>query len=161
MTTTEYNHCVKEWADALFRFACKSIGSYDDAQDVVQQTFVTLWEKRSEVEIEKAKAFLFTIAYRRCMDIHRSRSKIQLAASISDDTMHYRTTNPDIKTILHKALARLDAQSRSLIILKDYEGYNYDEISKATGLNITQVKVYLHRARKSLKQFLVSRERIV
>jgi len=160
MTTAEYNQCVQEWADALFRFACKSIGNEDDAKDVVQQSFVTLWEKRDEVEILKSKSFLFTVAYRRCMDIHRSRDKIR------DDTMLqeapvYPLQGYDLKKILDRALNTLDKQSRNLVLLKDYEGYNYEEIAVLTGLNLTQVKVYLHRARKSLKTYLVSRERII
>jgi len=160
MTTAEYNKCVHEWADALFRFARKSIGDKDDAKDVVQQSFVTLWEKRDEVPAAKAKSFLFTIAYRRCMDIHRSRDKIR------DDTMIpeaaiYPAQGYDLKKILDRALNTLDKRSKNLVLLKDYEGYNYEEIAGLTGLSQTQVKVYLHRARKSLKAYLVSRERII
>lgn len=161
MTTAEYNQCVQEWADALYRFACKSIGNQDDAQDVVQQSFATLWEKRTEVLPDKAKSYLFTIAYRRCMDVHRSRDKIKGTEHLPEHTMAYRMPAHDLKSILNKALATLDQQSRTLVLLKDYEGYNYEEIAVATGLNTTQVKVYLHRARKSLKQYLVSREHII
>lgn len=160
MTTAEYNQCVHEWADALFRFACKSIGNKDDAKDVVQQSFVTLWEKRDEVQVLKSKSFLFTVAYRRCMDIHRSRDKIRDDKMLSE-TPVYPLHGYDLKKILDRALNTLDKQSRNLVLLKDYEGYNYEEIAVLTGLNLTQVKVYLHRARKSLKNYLVSRERII
>jgi RNA polymerase sigma factor (sigma-70 family) len=55
----------------------------------------------------------------------------------------------------------LDEQSRALVLLKDYEGYRYEEIAQITGLNETQVKVYLHRARKVLKEDLVNVEHII
>ena len=63
--------------------------------------------------------------------------------------------------VLERALARLDEQSRALVLLKDYEGYSYDEIAEITDLSESQVKVYLHRARKTLKEYLVSVEKII
>jgi RNA polymerase sigma-70 factor (ECF subfamily) len=55
----------------------------------------------------------------------------------------------------------LNETHRALILLKDYEGYSYEEIGRITGLNESQVKVYLHRARIQLKTFLVSLENVL
>ena len=55
----------------------------------------------------------------------------------------------------------LDEIQRSLVLLKDYEGYNYEEIGEITGLNASQVKVYLHRARFKLKSFIVKSENVI
>ena len=65
------------------------------------------------------------------------------------------------KKILEDALSRLSETQRSLVLLKDYEGYSYEEIGQITGLNESQVKVYLHRARIQLKNFLVSPENVL
>ena len=65
------------------------------------------------------------------------------------------------KKILEEALSRLNETQRSLVLLKDYEGYSYDEIGQITGLNVSQVKVYLHRARIQLKNYLVSPENVM
>ena len=54
MELNEYNTCVKEWADALFRFACKCTGNEEDARDVVQNSFEVLWQKRREVSADIA-----------------------------------------------------------------------------------------------------------
>ena len=62
---------------------------------------------------------------------------------------------------LERALARLSETQRSLVLLKDYEGYSYEEIGTITGLNESQVKVYLHRARLQLKNYLVSIENVM
>ncbi len=59
------------------------------------------------------------------------------------------------RKVLEEALSRLNETQRSLVMLKDYEGYSYEEIAKITGLNESQVKVYLHRARLQLKDYLV------
>jgi RNA polymerase sigma-70 factor (ECF subfamily) len=60
-----------------------------------------------------------------------------------------------------QAINRLNETQRSLVMLKDYEGYSYDEIGKITGLKESQVKVYLHRARIILKDYLVSKENVL
>lgn len=160
MTTSEYNFCVKELADRLYRFAWKSLGNGEEAKDMVQQAFLTLWEKRLEVPPEKAKAFLFTIAYRRSMDQHRKRVPV-LHPGILNELITDKKQPHDLKQILQDALGRLDQQSKTLILLKDYEGYRYEEIAQLTGLNATQVKVYLHRARRILKAYLVSLEHLI
>jgi len=67
----------------------------------------------------------------------------------------------NLKKVLEAALNRLSETQRSLVLLKDYEGYSYDEIGKITGLNESQVKVYLHRARIQLKEYLVKMENVI
>jgi RNA polymerase sigma-70 factor (ECF subfamily) len=63
--------------------------------------------------------------------------------------------------LLNEALYRLSETQRSLVLLKDYEGYSYEEIAVITSLSISQVKVYLHRARIQLKNYLVKPENVL
>jgi RNA polymerase sigma factor (sigma-70 family) len=158
MDAKQYNQCVQEWADALFRYAFKCTGQQSDANDVVQSSFEVLWQKKEEVQSAKAKAFLFQVAYRQSVDNYRKKSKISYKEAPEET---YSPANPDLKRILDRALAQLDEQARALVLLKDYEGYNYEEIGQITGLNESQVKVYLFRARKILKEYLVSVENII
>ena len=67
----------------------------------------------------------------------------------------------NLKKILNEALNRLNETQRSLVLLKDYEGYNYEEIGQIMNLNPSQVKVYLHRARVQLKEYLVKMENVI
>jgi RNA polymerase sigma factor (sigma-70 family) len=161
MNPSEYNQCVQELADSLYRFAWKSIGDGEEAKDVVQQAFEVLWEKRADVLPEKGKSFLFTVTHRKCMDVHRNRGRTSGAESIPEHTLSEHPRTHDLKQILQQALTLLDEQSRNLVLLKDYEGYSYEEIAQVTLLNTTQVKVYLHRARKVLRNYLVSREHVI
>ena len=158
MEVKAYNQCVHEWSDALFRFACKCTGNADDARDVVQNSFEVLWQKKDNVMAEKAKAFLFQVAYRQSVDNYRKRSRVYHTEAPEQS---YSLSNPDLKRVLDNALAQLDEQARALVLLKDYEGYRYEEIAQITELSETQVKVYLHRARKILKDYLVSVENII
>ena len=158
MTADQYHGCVRDWADTLFRFACKCTGQQTDAHDVVQGSFEVLWQKREDVPFEKAKAFLFQVAYRQSIDQYRKKSKITYKEAPEES---WAPGNPDLKRILERALAQLDERSRALVLLKDYEGYSYEEIGQITELNESQVKVYLFRARKALKDYLVSVENII
>lgn len=160
MELKDYNSCVQEWADPLFRFAYKCTGNAEDARDVVQNSFEVLWQKRQEVLTEKAKAFLFQVAYRQSVDLFRKRGRVQYTEQ-PEHSGSSNPGNPDLKRVLERALSQLDEQSRALVLLKDYEGYHYDEIAQITSLSETQVKVYLHRARKTLKNYLVSVENVL
>ncbi len=160
MDARSYNACVHEWADALFRFACKTTGNEEDARDIVQNSFAVLWQKKDQVPSEKAKAYLFQVAYNQSVDLFRKQRRIEYQDELKD-TGTVSQRHHDLKAVLDRALAQLDEQPRALVLLKDYEGYRYDEIAQITGLTETQVKVYLHRARKSLKQYLVSVEHVI
>jgi len=161
MTEKEYNECVRLYADNVYRFILKNLRQEEDARDVVQSAFEKLWNNRHGVATEKCKSYLFTIAYHQMIDHLRKTKRIQLRdefreeARISDKPVH------QLRRTLENALARLNETQRSLVLLKDYEGYSYSEIGQITGLNESQVKVYLHRARIQLKNYLVSLENII
>ena len=139
MEANEYNACVLEWADALFRFACKCTGQANDAHDVVQNSFEVLWKKRKDVEKGKAKAFLFQVAYNQSVDNYRKKAKVSY---IEIPEGNITPGNPDLKKVLDRALGQLDEQSRALVLLKDYEGYRYEEIAQITGLTDCYVEKY-------------------
>ena len=95
------------------------------------------------------------------IDHLRKAKSIQLKEEFREETRVYDRPMSNTKKILEEALGRLNETQRSLVLLKDYEGYSYEEIGQITGLNESQVKVYLHRARIQLKNFLVSPENVL
>jgi RNA polymerase sigma factor (sigma-70 family) len=161
MTAEDYNDCVKLYADGLYRFMLKSTRSVEDARDLVQSSFEKLWEHRKEVNALKSKAYLFTIGYHKMIDLNRKNSRLEFRESMPEQLETTRVNSQRLKEILEKALNRLNERQRSLVLLKDYEGYSYEEIAEITGLNISQVKVTLHRARLILKEWLVSVENVL
>ncbi len=160
MTAEDYNDCVKNYADGLYRFMLRSTRQVEDARDLVQSSFEKLWEHRAEVNVMKCKSYLFTIGYHKMIDLNRKNSRLEFRENLPD-RYETGTVNPRLKEILEKALNRLNERQRSLVLLKDYEGYSYEEIAEITGLNLTQVKVTLHRARLQLKEWLVSVENVL
>jgi RNA polymerase sigma factor (sigma-70 family) len=161
MTEKEYNECVTQYADNVYRFIVKNLRHEEDARDVVQTAFERLWRNRQEVDAAKSKSYLFTVAYNAMIDHVRKLKRISLKDEFQAEA---RTVNREInntRAILEEALSKLSETQRSLVMLKDYEGYSYEEIGQIMNLNESQVKVYLHRARLQLKEYIVKVENVI
>jgi RNA polymerase sigma factor (sigma-70 family) len=161
MTEREYNECVTHHADGVFRFIVKNLRHEEDARDVVQNSFEKLWVNRDQVDYARSKAYLFTVAYNQMIDHIRKVKRISLKEEFNEMAKVTDKQNFNLRQTLDAALARLNETQRSLVLLKDYEGYSYEEISKIMDLSESQVKVYLHRARIQLKNYIVNPENVI
>ena len=161
MTEREYNECVTVYADNVYRFILKNIRHEEDARDIIQSTFEKMWIHRDEIDNAKSKSYLFTVAYRQMIDHIRKVKRISLKDEFKDEAKVQDKPVNNLKKVLDEALARLGETQRTLVLLKDYEGYSYAEIGEITGLSESQVKVYLHRARVQLKDYLVKIENVL
>lgn len=161
MTVSEYNQSVEEFADRLYRFALKTLNNNDVANDIVQDTFERLWVKRENVNFEKVKSYLFTTAYHACIDVIRKNKRETNIDTINSNSFSTNKGYSDLQEILHEALKKLPEIQRSVILLRDYEGYSYDEIGEITGLNESQVKVYIYRGRLTLKEYIKTPELVI
>ena len=162
MTTAEYNSCADLYSDGVYRFILKNIKDKDTAQDIVQESYVRMWEKVKEVSYEKARAYLFTTAYHTMIDHIRKNQRI---SSLDEDYTLTHDESPgtynDLKEVINEAVAKLPEIQRSAIMLRDYEGYSYEEIGEILQLNESQVKVYIFRARTFLKQYIGSLDLVI
>lgn len=161
MTEKEYNDCVNLYADNVYRFIVKNLRHEEDARDVVQTAFEKLWRSREEVDNSKSKSYLFTVAYNCMIDHLRKVKRVYLKEEFKEEARISNRQHNNTKEILEKALAKLSETQRSLVLLKDYEGYSYEEIGKIMNLSESQVKVYLHRARLQLKDYIVKVENVI
>ena len=161
MTEREYNECVTTYADNVYRFILKNLRHEEDARDVVQTAFEKMWRNKDNVDAEKCKSYLFTVAYHQMIDHIRKVKRIQLREDFSEEMKVQDRPVNNLKKILDEALNRLSETQKSLVLLKDYEGYSYEEIGEIMNLNPSQVKVYLHRARVQLKEYLVKIENVI
>ncbi len=154
MTTKEYNLAVDNYADNLFRFALKHLKNEMSAKDVVQETFEKVWVKHQEVAFEKVKSYLFTTAYHAIVDWVKKEARNGDWEKVENEGMSDFAISFDLQSILNEGLDKLPTIQKTVVLLRDYEGYNYDEIAKITDLSESQVKVYIFRARQSLKEYI-------
>jgi RNA polymerase sigma-70 factor (ECF subfamily) len=161
MTVNDYNHCVNQHADAVYRFLLKNIRDKEKARDLVQDSFEKLWINVEQVLPEKAKSYLFTTAYHKLIDQTRVDKRMADWNTVNMSEYSHSEQYSDVMEKLEKGVAQLPPDQRSVIMMRDYEGYSYKEIAGMTGLSEAQVKVYIYRARVFLKEYVGSVEVLV
>jgi len=161
MNSKEYNQSVDLYSDNVYRFILKNIRDGDRARDIVQDSYEKLWRNLENVNSEKVKSYLFTTAYHILIDMIR---KDKRQTSIEDYKLLEETHDEqytDLAEVLNEAAKRLPDIQRTVILLRDYEGYSYKEIGEVTLLSEAQVKVYIYRARVFLKNYIGKIELVV
>lgn len=161
MTSAEYNECVDSHADGLYRFILKNMKDEEEARDIVQDSFEKMWMKHDDVEASKAKSYLFTTGYHTMIDRIRKLKKLSDMTEVNEVSLFHTEQYSDVKQIVNNAVNMLPEKQKAVITLRDYEGYSYDEIGEITGLNVSQVKVYIYRARLFIKEYIGSIERVL
>lgn len=159
MTRKQFNECVHLYGDRVFGFALKNLGDEADARDIVQEAFEKMWRKHERVEFEKSRSYLFTTAYHCIIDHVRKVKRMDFEAPEEKGSMR-EEEQQDNRQWIEEGLRRLGDQERSLIMLRDYEGYSYEELTELTGLSLSQVKVYLFRARKKFRDWMIDLNKV-
>lgn len=162
MTVKEYNKSVEDFSDNVFRFILSNIRNEEMAQDIVQDAFERLWRNHEKVDAAKVRSYLFTTAHNRMIDMIRKGKYEQQMDEAPERSSHYHDDQyNDLKEILEDALQKLPEVQRSLILLRDYESYSYKEIAEIADLTESQVKVYIFRARQSMKTLIGNLEAVL
>lgn len=142
----------------LYEVAFRLLKNEDDARDVLQETYLKLWDKRDTLDaIENPEAFCVKLIHNMCIDLLRSayyvreRQGMELTDNVPlavPDHTDARDTVQQVKLIV----AHLPAQQRQVIYLRDVVGYSYKEIGELTGLSEVNIRVLLSRARKKIRE---------
>ena len=161
MTPEQYNNCVDLHSDGVYRFILHNIRDTEKAKDIVQDTFEKLWINASNVSYEKSKSYIFTTAYHTMVDKIRREKKQGNWDEVEEGDHSHNEHYSDLKKILREAVGKLPEIQRSVVLLRDYEGYSYEEIGAITGLSESQVKVYIYRARVFLKEYIGNMQNVI
>jgi RNA polymerase sigma-70 factor (ECF subfamily) len=161
MNVRQFNESVDLYSDGIYRFVLKNIRDDEMARDIVQDTYEKLWRTHENVDAAKVKSYLFSTAYHTLIDKVRRESKKADWRESSFSQIGYESGYSDLNEVLHQAIDRLPEIQKMVVMLRDYEGYSYQEIGEMTGLNESQVKVYIFRARVFLKNYIGKMEVLV
>lgn len=159
---TDFRANVLPMKDKLFRLAQRITLDRQEAEDITQETLIRIWEQRDLWhQIENMEAYALTICRRLALDYVK---KVQLKAEKERDVAEYQRSMADDNNegddrmeAVRTLMDQLPEVQRTVMLLRDIEGYRYDEIADMTSLTETQVKVYLHRARTRVKEALTGR----
>lgn len=155
MRVSEFNDYVTQHQQSIYRFVYRMVNDLDDTKDIVQETFVKLWEQGGGIDKNKVKSWLFTTAYRLTLAYFRKgKTKSNLEVEDLLKTVDENYDNFDLKGIINQSLLLLSELQKSVLMLKDYEGYAYHEIASILDISEDSVKVHLFRARKKIKEHI-------
>jgi RNA polymerase sigma factor (sigma-70 family) len=142
----------------LFRFAHSILRDDDLSKDVVQETMIKVWEKRSDLNrIQSVEAWCMTMTRNFALDKLRSKhhKTIDLKEGLNqeyDEKSPYQLTElGNTMQVIEKIVSDLPLKQQETFQLRDIEGFSYQEISEITGYNINDVKVNIFRARKVIR----------
>lgn len=156
MTEKEYNVCVEEYSDRVFAYLVKNMQDSDSAKDVLQDSFVSLWNNRQKVEKENSKSFLFTVAHNLMMNTF-NYNKLRQQPIILEELMENRDfENKDFINYLTNLLTPI---MKECLLLRDLEGFAYREIAQMMNITEENVKVNIFRARVKMRQYIMNLEK--
>lgn len=158
----EFKEIYDAHSDALFRFAFYKLSDREKARDVVQDTFVKVWEYiAADNQVGNMKALLYRIATNAIIDNYRKKKELSLDSLLDDgydpnDTRNSHTAIVDEAEaeIVIKAIHDLEEEDRALLLMRYIDGLTVKEIAEVTGQRENTVSVRLHRAVKTLKDIL-------
>jgi RNA polymerase sigma-70 factor (ECF subfamily) len=154
LTRAEYNIAVALHSGRLYGYVMKCLQDSEDANDIVQDAFEKLWNNRKKVDFEKAKSWLFTTAHNALINFAKKKSRVEFYDENLPDRIVMINNNFEIKEIVDMITDMLPQMQKSILLLRDMEGYNYKEIAELLNISEAQVKVYLFRARRKIKDNL-------
>jgi RNA polymerase sigma factor (sigma-70 family) len=141
---------------AVWAYARRRVRSAADADDVVAQTWLAVWRRLDDVPEGHELPWCFGVA-RRCLANHRRSEdrRLKLARRLPvEPTVDATRTLDDEGVDVHRALARLSAADRELLMLVGWEGLSIGDIGVVVGTSPANVSVRLHRARKRFAKHL-------
>ena len=153
-----FRQWVEAYQDHAWTLARYLLKDPAEAEDVCQEAFVKLWHHQDEIDPDKVKAWLMKVTRNGCLDRLRRRLPTEVLDEGASETPIGEPVDDahrqELGQWLRRAIARLQEPYRSLVVLRDVHQNSYEEVADALELSLTQVKVYLHRARKQLREQL-------
>lgn len=145
----------------VFAFCLKMLGDREQAEDVMQETFLRVYENRDRLmKTSSFKSWLFTIARNQCLNTIRKSGRTVMMypaaknSLVSPDTPVSHMEKSEQVEYVTELLARLKPDYREVIILREYQNLSYQEIAAATRSSLSAVKSRLFKARRKLEQMM-------
>jgi len=153
----EFRKWVAEYQDQAWTLARYILKDDAEAEDATQEAFVKLWNNRDSIDPERIKPWLMRVTRNHCLDRLRRRrpeQPFEEYQSAEERGPLQGAEQGELGWWLKNAIAALKEPYRTLVVLRDVEQHSYEEMAGVTELTLAQVKVYLHRARKQLREQL-------
>jgi RNA polymerase sigma factor (sigma-70 family) len=164
MNPTDFKNTILPYKDKMFRLALRLLNKREDAEDLVQEALVKLWQQQDRLgEVQNLEAWIIRLTKNQCIDRLRGNKnghkewKEGLDWADSSLLPDARTESTDTMNRLQKLMERLPENQRLVLQLRDVEGMSYQEVTEALDIPLAQVKINLFRARQTMKSILTNK----
>ncbi len=153
-----YRQWVTDYQDQAWTVARYILKDVQEAEDATQEAFVKLWHNRDNIDPKRVRPWLMKVTRNGCLDrLRRRRDSVEfdesyMAGEVSGPMQNVATN--ETGAWLRRKIGGLREPYRSLVVLRDINQHSYEEVAGMLELNLAQVKTYLHRARKQLREQL-------
>lgn len=164
MTAEAFKENILPLNRKLLGFANRFMKDLDDAKDIVQEIYVKLWNMRDDLDkYNSVEALAMRMTRNLCLDKIKLNKTVPLKAFIKEEVANENNLkekiseqNLAIKRVKY-AIENLDEPQKSIMQLRDIEGYEYDEIAQILNMNVNTIRVSLSRARKKVREDLINK----
>jgi RNA polymerase sigma-70 factor (ECF subfamily) len=153
-----FRQWVDEYQNQAWTLARYLLKDPAEAEDAVQEAFVKLWHNRDKVDPSKIRPWLMRVTRNQCLDRLRRRRPTQeweeWQQADESPGPAQDVARVELGERLKHSINGLNEPYRSLVVLRDVHQHSYEDVASVLELSLSQVKVYLHRARKQLREQL-------
>lgn len=155
-------HLMKHYSDSLFQYVAKHTDSREDAEDIVQEVFLSCYKYRDKFDNTKCgeHAWLYILAKNRLKNYYRDKKPVvsledqvtepEVDINYAEQVVHMMTC----RDLTAQALQQLDPRSQKIIVLRFFQGKSHEEIAEWMGLSTGNVRVIQSRALRVMEEFL-------
>ncbi|MFZ4521421.1 MAG: RNA polymerase sigma factor [Bacteroidales bacterium] len=165
MNLHEFQKTVYPLKNKLFRFARRMLDHTEEAEDVVQEAFIRLWNRREKLdEYRSVEALAMITVKNLCLDkikakrypVENMENHRQFLENMAEEA---KADHSDLIQGIHQAIKQLPEQQQIIVHLRDIEGYEFEEIAEIVEMNENAIRVALSRARKRIRELLINSDR--
>ncbi|MDT8400632.1 MAG: sigma-70 family RNA polymerase sigma factor [Bacteroidales bacterium] len=162
---TEFGKLADENMDYIYKTALRIMANEEDARDMVQDTFLTVWNKRRSIKnSESLKPYLSKIVVNKCYDqlrrrkIRKMESRIEdeskIKSILSDEDPGKKLENDEAISLIRMLVSGLSPRQRIVFTMVELDEMSHDEVCELTGMKKNSIKSNLSHARKKLEEKL-------
>jgi len=157
MNKQRFKKEVFSLSERLYPMVYRLLGNRSKVEDAIQEIMLKLWKKRKKIEHHPdIKGLVFLTARNHCIDILRKKNPeiedSELYFNVfKSENGHEQLELKELNTVILKILEHIPKQQREVLIMKDLDGFEFEEIASLTALNIEHIRVLLSRARKQVR----------
>lgn len=169
-----FEELIVKYEKTTYNIALRMLRNKDDAMDISQEAFIKVFKSIKTFNFESSfSTWLYRIVTNTCLDFLRKNSNTSLSidSPINTEDGEIQRDIPDIsnnteeifekqltKELVHRAINKLDENHKTVIILRDIEGFSYEEVAQILDCSLGTVKSRISRARNSLKNIIIKEE---